>query len=285
MTSQCAVWDFRANEDYFTSDDMIKWLSGNAKKWIFQLEEGDSGYRHWQGRFSLIKKRTKSVLMQLFDKMKVPNYLEPTATTNHLDEYFYAMKEDTRVAGPYSDLKSKEDKMKENNGYIPRQYRDVICYPWQERVLQSGNEFDKRMINMIYDPVGNNGKSTVAAIGELLHNGIDMPPLNDFKELVALACCICMDKKWRNPSVIYIDMPRAIDKTRLGGMYTAIEQIKKGKLYDCRYHYKSWWIDSPQVWVFSNCLPDMNLLSLDRWKIWMINEHKVLVPYEENIEN
>jgi len=79
-------------------------------------------------------------------------------------------------------------------------------------------------------------------------------------------------------------MPRAIDKTRLYGMYSAIEQVKKGKLFDIRYNYKAWWIDSPQIWVFTNHLPDLNLLSGDRWRIWVINDDKILEKYqpEEN---
>lgn len=274
-TVQCAVWDFRANEANFTSDELITWLKSNCKKWTFQKEQGDTGYIHWQGRFSLIKKRLKSVILKMQPGF---NYLEPTSKQNWLDEYFYAMKEDTRLEGPWRD--SDSGPTGADSLYIPKQYRDLILRPWQEKVLQSANEFNSREINLIYDPIGNNGKSTVAAIAELLHGGLDMPPLNDFKELVALLCDICMDKNLRQVSPIFFDLPRAIDKTRLHGLYSAIEQVKKGKIYDCRYHYKCWWIDSPVIWVFSNIPPDTNLLSHDRWKLWCIEEGN-LVPYEE----
>jgi hypothetical protein len=60
-------------------------------------------------------------------------------------------------------------------------------------------------------------------------------------------------------------------------MFTAIEQIKKGKLYDFRYSYKTFWIDSPQIWVFCNWLPDTSYLSMDRWKVWNINDAKEFV--------
>ena len=39
-----------------------------------------------------------------------------------------------------------------------------------------------------------------------------------------------MAKKERKPRIVFVDMPRAMDKKKLGGMYTAIEQIKKGKV-------------------------------------------------------
>lgn len=276
-TSQCAVWDFRTNETDYTVDEIKKWLTANCKKWTFQLEMGDTGYKHWQGRFSLIKKRQKHIILTTFK----PCYLQPTATSNHQDEFFYAMKEDTRCEGPYRDSNSAPPGAAAQ--YIPKQYNGLALRPWQEKVLETATIFNSREINLIYDPYGNNGKSTVAAIAELLHGGIDMPPLNDSKELVALLCDICMDKNWRNPSPIFFDLPRAIDKTRLYGLYTAIEQVKKGKLYDCRYHYKAWWIDSPVIWVFTNILPDTNLLSSDRWKIWTISDN-ALIPYEEENE-
>lgn len=88
-----------------------------------------------------------------------------------------------------------------------------------------------------------------------------------------------MAKETRSPSPIFLDMPRAMNKERLNGIYTAVEQIKKGKLYDLRYSYKEYWIDSPQIWVFSNIEPDISLLSRDRWRIWTIDETMNLQKY------
>lgn len=272
-TSICAVYDFRGNKDYYTKESLIKWLSANCKKWVFQLEESDGGYIHWQGRFSLIKKRQKHIVKKMFKDIPLPNYLEPTTTDEHRKEFFYAMKEDTRIEGPYKDSNEEAD-----NIYIPRQYRDKILYPWQNQIIESAEIFDDRTINLIVDPYGNLGKSTIAAIAELKYKGIDMPPLNDYKELIALACNICMDRNIRDPKIIFFDMPRAVRKDQLYGLYAAIEQIKKGKLYDCRHHYKCWWIDSPQIWVFTNTMPEMSMLSSDRWKMWKISETK-LKPY------
>jgi len=274
--SQCAVWDFRGNESYYTEEELISFFKANAKKWTFQKEKSDSQYIHWQGRFSLIKKRSKSKLMDLFEasQLKPPNYLEPTTTTNHKEEFFYAQKQDTRILGPFRDTDKPTEEV-----YIPKQFRDIKLYPWQQQIIDSAKIFNDREIHLIYDPVGNQGKSTVASICELLYNGIDMPPLNDYKELVQLACNICMDTNNRKPGIMLFDMPRAIDKTRLYGLYSAIEQIKKGKLYDTRHHYKKYWIDSPVIWVFTNHLPDESLLSPDRWKIWSLT-NKQLKPYE-----
>lgn len=83
---------------------------------------------------------------------------------------------------------------------------------------------------------------------------------------------------------MFFDMPRAMPKQALHGLYTAIEQIKKGKVYDLRYHYKDWWFDSPQIWVFSNTMPDRSLLSADRWKVWTVHETTFeLEPWREPV--
>lgn len=267
----CAVWDFRSNESDFTEITLKDWLKSNCKKWCFQLEQGDTGYRHWQGRFSLMKKRTKVVLMKLFNP--VPNYLEPTLNENR-DNNFYVLKEDTRIEGPYMDTPIV------NSDYIPRQFRVQSLYPYQEKIIESRNDFDARLINVIYDPIGNKGKSTLAALIEIKYGGIDMPPVNDYKELIQLAYCVISSMS-EKPKIMMFDMPRALNKEKLCGLYSAIEQIKKGKVYDLRYKYHSLWLDSPQIWVFTNVPPDMNFLSEDRWKVWQIDDNKMLVPYEE----
>lgn len=278
QTSPCAVWDFRANEDLFTSQALLEFFKKNAKKYVFQKEKGDTGYIHYQGRFSLIKKRNKSDLMTMFKTIGVPNYLMPTCKENHAELFFYALKEDTRIGELHMDSKHAS-LFSELGGYKPIQYRDKVLYPYQQSILDTAEVSDFRSINIIVDKDGFNGKSTIAAIAELYHGGIDMPVLNNSQELVSLLCNICMDTNNRAPKLVFFDMPRCMSKKSLIEFYTAIEQIKKGKLYDLRYHYKSFWIDSPCIWVFSNEYPDTTLLSKDRWRIWSISQDKELIPY------
>ena len=55
-----------------------------AKKWVFQKEKGDSGYIHYQGRISLIKKREPEVLKNVLRRAGDLDYFQfiaPTTTT------------------------------------------------------------------------------------------------------------------------------------------------------------------------------------------------------------
>ena len=272
----CAMYDFRITAEGLAPSVIIAQLKKIAKRYTFQLEKGEqTGYVHYQGRFCLIKKHRKPELMKMFDTIPVPNFLEPTANpTYYAGDLFYVMKEETRLDGPWS------EKLQEK--YIPRQYRGMLerLYPYQQQIFDSAEVFDTRIINMIYCPHGNMGKSTIASCCELFANGIDLPPVNDAEKLIQSCCDICEGKGQRCPSPIFVDLPRAMNKDRLNGIYTAIEQIKKGKLFDLRYKYKDYWIDAPQIWVFSNIDPDISMLSKDRWKLWTIDDDKNLIPYK-----
>lgn len=252
-----------------------------CEHFIFQLERGTETNRlHYQGYIHLKKKQRSSALRSALQNAERGGlYVTPCSDAGKDQLKQYCMKNDeTKIDGPWTDKTALK-----GPPFIPKQFQHLTdinnLYPYQRKIVESINDFEIRKIDCIYDAAGAKGKSSIAAICELVYGGIDMPPINDFKELVALACCICMDGAIRDPKIILIDMPRALRKDQLYGMYSAIEQIKKGKLYDTRYHYKSWWIHSPRVWVFTNTPPDTTLMSEDRWNIWEINEHKELVKW------
>lgn len=257
----CCVWDYTIPYTSITCADLKKFCKEHAKAWVFQEEIGEGGYHHWQLRLSL---KTK---VRIPPKPVTGCKYTPTSEENYTN-FFYVTKEDTRVEGtiPYSD--------RDKDIYIPRQYRGLMdrLYPWQEQILKSKDIFDCRIVNFVYDPVGSNGKTCVSALGELIKNGIMLPAVNDKKELMQIMADICIDTDNRTPGIVFIDMPRALDKTALNGIFACIEEIKNGKLYDMRYHYKSYWIDSPQIWVFSNIPPNLDFLSKDRWKCWTIED-------------
>ena len=276
----CAMWDFRLSAKDVTSDSVIAQLDEIAKRWTFQLEKGDTtDYLHYQGRISLIKKHRKCELMKLFDSIPVPEYLQPTSNpVQKAGDTFYVTKKETRVDGPWSDSHSEV--------YIPKHVKGFMdrLYPFQQVIwneCQNPPPFN-RSINLIYDHNGSCGKSTIGSICELYGKGINLPAINDSERIIQMLYCICSSKKLRNPNPIIMDMPRAMDKSRLNGVYSAIEQIKTGKLYDLRYSYREWWIEQPEIWVFSNIPPDTAYLSRDRWKIWTIDVSHNLVKYDPN---
>jgi len=259
MSSPCNHFDFTMPEGDISHKEIIEKLYPTiVKKYVFQLEEGDSGYLHYQGRFSLIKKRRLGELVKLI-KLLFPQMRLSTTSNNGLkEENFYCIKQDTRKAGPWTDTDPKPE-------YIPRQIREIKkLHPWQQSVIEKSAEWDTRSINIIHDTEGNIGKSTLATWMGVHKLGKQLPYCNDYKDILRMVMCLPTSKCY------LIDMPRAICKDKLFQMYSAIETVKSGYAYDDRYHFKDKYFDCPNIWVFTNVLPDADLLSSDRWKYWEI---------------
>jgi len=260
-------------------DTFVEAITPLFKKWTFQKEQApETGRHHFQGRGSLIKRKRRGELIQLLNAIDLLKGMEVRETvTANCTNAFYVMKYDTRVEGPWS------DETYDKPSYIPRQYRGLLekLHPYQNDILNSRDFFTDRGVNLVYDRTGNKGKSTIASLAELHYRAIDLPPLNDHKELLQVVCDILMAKKERDPQLVFIDLPRSMTEgdglKKLAPFMVAIEQIKKGHVCDVRHHYKHWWFDSPQVWMFCNAKLDIKYLSRDRWLLHTISENRELV--------
>lgn len=284
MTTPVAVFDFTFNGtgelpgDLPTTEEFVSYLQPLFKKWTFQKEEApQTGRHHFQGRGSLIKKKRRGELQALLSSTPLKGMHVTETVTANTTTCFYQMKYDSRLEGPWSDETFKPP------AYIPRQFRGKLdnLYNYQKTILDSRDVFTDRGVNLVYDPKGNRGKSTVAALAELHYKAIDLPPISDHKELLQVVCDVLMAKRERDPQLVFVDLPRSLTAgsgiNRLAPFMIAIEQIKKGHVCDVRHHYKDWWFDSPQIWVFCNAKVDVQYLSRDRWILHTINEHNNLV--------
>lgn len=275
QNKRCYVYDFRLSADGVDRQKLIKLLFELAKKWIFQLEQGQqNGYKHYQGRLSLIKKQTKFGLLSLIqDPIYKFQYLMPTITKEAEDyqttsEAFYQMKLETRIDGPWSD---KTEKLNENIPPIYRISTDKLR-PFQLHIYNSTPE--QRTINIIYCPDGFKGKSFIAEYCFFHKDGVIIPNISDSKEIMQMAYCVCSDRGIRYPK-IFIDLPRASKLQK--EFFVACEMLKGHVYYDCRNRYKYYTIYESDVWVFTNQIPPMSYLSRDRWKIWTINDKYELI--------
>lgn len=238
------------NKDKKLDPDEIKvQLRSIAKKWTFQGEDAGSGL-HFQGRMSLkVKKRISEI--SFFGA-----HLSPTSTANMGNDW-YVCKEETRVSGPWRD----------DDMYVPRQVREIeALYIWQEKILKDVDKWDTRTINILLDKKGNLGKSTLVAYGCCKYpNKVRvLPAIKNYKELMGAVMCMPTAR-------LYIcDMPRGLSKTETSEFFAGIESIKNGYVCDTRYSFKEKWFDCPNIWVFTNYIPDRSYLSCDRWRYWEI---------------
>lgn len=262
--SQCWVFDWNVSAEGLTKEDIMEWLDTNGKKWCFQLEKGEkTGYVHFQGRISF---KEKFRLTAVIKKQPFADHHIAWSITSdeNKDNMFYVMKETTRIDGPWS------NETYEKPAYIPRQIREIpSLYPWQQDIIEKSKIWDTRHINVIVDVHGNIGKSTLVGYMRAHKLGRKLPPLNDYKDIMRIICDM-------PTSTTYLfDMPRAMKKDKLGQLYTAIEEVKSGYAFDDRYKFVEKFFDCPNIWIFSNTLPDFDLLSRDRWIVWEVKDYKL----------
>lgn len=253
MSAVCC-FDFTIPENRVSIDGLKELLEKYCKKFVFQLEEGSSGYLHYQGRVSL------KVRNRIAPKLEVGEHWSITSNANK-DNDFYCTKEETRIGGPWSD----------KDCYIPKQSRNIVLYPWQKQIMND-IEFDTRRINVIVCESGCIGKTTLATYLGCRGLARNVPILESYKDFMRF----CMDVP--TSGLYLIDFPRSLNKSACGSMWSAIESIKNGFCWDDRYHYREKYFDCPNIWVFSNQVPDLSMLSKDRWVLWEVVD-KELIPW------
>ena len=267
--NQVTGFDFTLprNEVFATHADVIANVCKDwCKSWVFQLEKGDTGYVHWQGRVRLIKKRR---INELKGKWCVGGHISITSTPS-AGSFDYVLKADTRIDGPWKDTEYEEP--------LPltrqlKSFQSNIQYPWQQKVAAMCTVVDDRAITLIYDKIGNNGKSIFAEYLEYNSLAYEMPPFRLMEDIMQCAMCIKTQKAF------LIDMPRAIKKDKMCEFYAGLECLKNGVAYDKRYAFKKKRFDRPQIFVFTNTLPDWQYMSEDRWNVFEMTEDRDLKPY------
>lgn len=252
-TNAICSWDFTIGEEHVTQKDLKEWLKEVSKKWTFQLEKGSiSGYSHYQGRLSLKVKARK------VEKKWEQIHFSPTSTENSEND-FYVSKSETRIEGPWKNTDTEI--------YIPRQIREIeTLMHWQKYVISKSDIWDTRKINIIVDPKGGHGKTILKGYMRAHNLGRPLPFCNDYQSLMRMV----MDMPTARCYII--DIPKAINKDRLYQLYAGIESVKDGYAYDDRYSFKEKYFDCPNIWVFTNTVPDLEMLSSDRWNIYHFDE-------------
>lgn len=269
MVTPVYTYDFTLRAENITKYDITDMLNAYCKKYCFQKERGDTGYIHYQGRFSLKERLRQNKILEKINT-EYPNlsaiHIRPTTKQNTGND-FYVSKEETRIEGPWKDT--------DDETYIPKQIRNITLYQWQQTVVNDANVWNTRNINWVIDINGNNGKSILKTHIGVHKIGRALPYSNDFRD-------ICRMVMATPPTKLYIiDLPRAISKDHLYQFTSGIETLKDGYAYDDRYSFKERYFDCPNIWIFSNTAPDRSLLSNDRWIIWNLNNRELTLNEEE----
>lgn len=236
-------------KDPITDKDLQNWLykefSQICERFVIGNETGEEGYAHFQCRIVLKKDTWKPQDLLLWAQYNgIGGHWSPTKVRN----FEYVEKE-----GEY--IRSWEEPLKE--------YVTITPNLWQIIALDQWKKQNDRQILCIIDTKGGHGKTFLRKHLVATHQAQFIPPMEKAEDIMAVAMA--------KPSKGYvIDLPRADGKAKKP-MWSAIEQIKDGYLYDKRYNWREKWIAPPKIMVFCN---DFNAsdLSTDRWQDFEISD-------------
>jgi len=263
-----------ARDPYPEWGDLATALAGWAKKFVFQLEKGEQNdYFHWQCRVNLISKKTCPNLLTSA-VADIGGHWSVTSNGVHSGPkaFNYVMKKDTRVEGPWTDADIPPVPPPLTNNV--RKFYERTPYPWQDfakRVL--AQTMDDRHMHCIVDTLYDSGKSTLSELLE--YEGLA-------EEIPGIFTCgedIIQFAMSRPPAKCYtFDMPAAMKKEKLHGMYQGLECLKNGLLYDKRYKGRKLRLEQrPAIIVFTNTPPNKSLMAPDRWVIWHMQPDKTIL--------
>jgi len=243
-TNQLYKWFFTLKEESIELSQLFQTLKEISKKFTFQLEQGESGFRHFQGVFSLKIKERFSTVKNIFP---CSIHLEPCK--NWWQSMKYCSKSETRINGPWTEKSIFINTIKEED-----------FYPWQANAAQILKTTpNDRNVFWFWDAVGNKGKTAFCKWAYVNHGATILQ--NGSGKDLAFAIP-------ETPTAVLFNLPRTCEE-RVN--YAAIESIKDGLIFSAKYESGTKVFDPPHVIIFANFPPDLRSLSADRWQIMNIN--------------
>jgi len=249
-----------------THVELIAAFQRIAQKWAFQKELGmETGFLHYQCQIEVGAKKRCSEIQALLNPITVSRAaIKPTSNNGGSAGFSYAMKNDTRVEGPWTNLRSN-----------PR-FDDIKkgLYHWQ--IMVNSIKPTQRAIHLICDPQGRNGK-TVWAEYMAFHTKEAIYLMNYFVTPLELMQFAYEFSKEGKDTFFIVDLPRVKpNPTHLKLITDVLEKLANGVVQETRYKAKQKLLGLTKVVVLSNYELDLDLTH-DRVHKWTIRDHE-LVP-------
>lgn len=215
--------------------------ANDCKKWIVAKETGKNGYEHYQIRLQ---------------------------TSN--DQFFHWVKDHMPKAHVEACTDTWEYERKEGCYWSSQDTPEIrSCRfgqmrPNQVNFMKKIQSQSDREIDVLVDPKGSWGKSWLTRhLWETKQCCYVPPTVSTVQGLIQWVA-----SGYDGEPIIIIDIPRSWKWSE--PLYTAIESIKDGLVYDTRYHAQMRDIWGVKVVCMTNTMPKLDKLSADRWRISVV---------------
>lgn len=286
MTKCLEFWAFTWNADdadvLVDRELLIQFLNERQWKFVFQLEKVTR--RHYQGRIRVDERRCKTTLLGLmeaggFDVTQLTLLPESNNSVKKDGLDFYVTKVTSRIEGPWMDATYQPP-------VVPVVYKgdDLECMqnptPWQRQLADmTMNKPCERTVHWIFNASGNAGKSKLQK-WLCWKQGAKRIPLGTATQIKTAVVSVGARKCY------VVNIPRVTgNQESQRDLFSALEEVKDGWVSSNMYGKdQELFMVPPHLFIFSNDLPDLNLASPDRWKIWSVeNLNSNLVAYTGGI--
>ena len=269
MSSPIFRFDLTVSCDRVVRPLVDEFCKNYCKKFVYQQEQAESGYLHFQMRVSLNDKIRMAGLIRLLNDRWGEGWGHASPTSSACKGFDYAMKQETRVAGPWSD--------RDVPVYIPKAFRYPELRGWQSSLMERLEGQNDRQICFVTtleaNGGGNEGKSWMTSYLELCKGyKLIFPTAESAKDILEQAYGQIKDSGHDGHNFC-VDIPRAMSPKHMRCIAQALEILKTGRAYDRRYKFQMWRFEPPTIVVFTNFQPDMTIFSSDRYDIFNIEDH------------
>lgn len=265
-------WAFRFTYEKVDPKKLRDWLDTKTVAYGYQVEKGGkTGQKHFQGAFDVGRdNRLRETPLREQLEQEFPDLMFPArdycsrSKSKAADRY--AMKEDTRVEGPWYKGVVFDTLAKELVYNI-----DIILRPWQIRIkaILDGPP-DDRHIWWFWEPYGGLGKTTFQKWiyqeyeDVLVLGGKAADMKNAIIELLDKQTKASMPKKL--PKILIMNIPKTFNVDYFSPSGT--EEVKDMFFASGKYHGGMVSGRPPTVLIFANCEPpNVHDMAKDRWRI------------------
>lgn len=282
--------DFDAWMTFMKSSKQEKGPGFPISEYSFVHETGDSEYPHTHILIRFVK-AAQSTNQRIFDFEGIHPHIKRVATRKHWDNI---IKYHEKQGKPITDLKrcslteriqsyetldeamvhectkpgdangiDRIYNMKNSDRPAPPEDIEEWC-PWQQEIIDLvKTKADSRTIEWIYDPHGGAGKTSVGQYiaGERLGIYTTIGSARDLGTQLGAEI-----EKGECKDAVIFNFPRQMEDHRI---YTGLEQVKDGSVAVPKYKSRMihWGSRRPHVIVMANYFPNIESVSLDRWRI------------------
>jgi len=253
----CKNYCFTLNNYKLTDiDDIVLWCQTNCNKYVFGEEIGECGTPHLQG-FFMLKKKMRITEFKNIVCLKLMHFEKCKGSEQ--DNINYCIKDGKIHYGGDIRIPDKVIIIKK-------------LYEWQiqlEKILIDCTS--DRLIYWIYEEKGGVGKTSfikymydkykcLLSAGGKKGDVINLV-FNNKSYLLS-----------RGKKIVLWNIPR-VNKDGLS--YSALEEIKDGIIVNYKFETGCFICNSPTICIFSNSVPNIEKLSIDRWRIYKIIDGKL----------